>query len=90
MSGTTWLIVGALAYAYMQKQRAALVAINNWREQVPINGTDFQGAIWDRLAGTDLLNARWQDQNLDNSTIADPGKIGRENLGLTPAWNGNL
>jgi hypothetical protein len=90
MNGATWLIVGALAWAYLRKQSDIKAAMNQWREQVPINGTDFQGAIWDRLDGTDLLNARWQDQNLANSNTADPGKVGAAQLGLQPSWNGGL
>jgi len=90
MDAKLWALLGSIFYLWAQKKMQAKAEADKWREDVPINGTDFQGAIWDRLAGTDLLNAHWADQNLDNSTTADPGRIGQANLGLAPAWNGNL
>ncbi|AVO42723.1 hypothetical protein [Simplicispira suum] len=90
MDAKLWALFGGIFYLWAQKKIEQKVEADKWREEVPINGTDFQGAIWDRLDGTDLLNARWADQNLDNSGPADPGRIGQANLGLQPAWNGNL
>lgn len=90
MNGAVWFVVGALALAYVRQRGAAKVKADQWREEVPINGTDFQGAIWDRLNGTDLLSARWEDRNLVGSTNADPGRVGQAQMGLMPDWKGNL
>lgn len=90
MNAAEWAILGAVAWAFLRTRLAVNAQANAWREAVPVNGTDFQGAIWDRLNGTDLLNARWEDRNLANSTNADPGRIGQAQLGLQPDWMGNL
>lgn len=90
MDAKLWALLGAVFYLWAQRAAAKKAAADKWVEEVPINGTDWQGAIWDRLDGTDLLAAHWQDRNLDDSTNADPGKVGQANLGLSPAWNGNL
>lgn len=90
MSDLTMLIVGALAALWLRRRKQEADAVARWREDVPINGTDFQGAIWDRLNGTDLLTARWEGRNLADSTVADPGRIGQAQLGLQPDWMGNL
>lgn len=90
MSRAGWFIIGALVFAYVRKNHADKLVSDQWREKVPINGTDFQGAIWDRLNGTDLLSARWEDRNLVSSTNADPGRVGQAQLGLQPDWMGNL
>lgn len=90
MSGYTWFFLGALAWAYVRKNHADKLVAAQWREEVPINGTDFQGAIWDRLNGTDLLAARWEERNIVSSTNADPGRVGQAQLGLQPDWAGNL
>lgn len=90
MSNIDWFIIGALAWAFVTKRAAERKLQNQWHEDVPVNGTDFQGAIWDRLNGTDLLNARWEDRNLAGSIVADPGRIGQAQLGLQPDWAGNL
>lgn len=90
MNAAEWAIMGAIAWAFLRTRLAVNAQANAWREDVPVNGTDFQGAIWDRLNGTDLLNARWEDRNLANSTNADPGRIGQAQLGLQPDWMGNL
>lgn len=90
MNSTEWFFFSAVVLAWARMRSQARAEADKWREEVPINGTDFQGAIWDRLAGTDLLTARWEGRNLDSSLIADPGKVGQASIGLAPAWNGNL
>lgn len=90
MNNLDMFIIGALAWAWVSARARERAAANQWHEDVPINGTDFQGAIWDRLNGTDLMAARWEDRNLAGSTIADPGRIGQAQLGLQPDWAGNL
>lgn len=84
------LIVGALLSVWLERRAREVEAQNQWHEDVPINGTDFQGAIWDRLDGTDLLTAKWEGRNLVSSINADPGKVGQAKLGLQPDWAGNL
>lgn len=79
-----------VAYTWAKKKQEAQAEADKWREDLPVNGTDFQGNMWQRLAGSDLKNQRLVDQNLANATNADPGKVGQAQIGLTPAWNGNL
>ena len=90
MSDITFFIGGALLAFWLGRVQRRAEAQRQWHEDVPVNGTDFQGAIWDRLNGTDLLNARWEDRNLAGSITADPGRIGEAQLGLQPDWAGNL
>lgn len=90
MDTALWGLLGYVLYTWASKRQEQQAEINRWREDIPVNGTDFQGTIWERLDGVDLLNAKWADQNLDNSNSADPGRIGQANIGLAPAWNGNL
>ena len=90
VTGAHMLLAVALTWAYVRSKSPERAQEKQWRESVPVNGTDFQGTIWDRLDGTDLLAARWEDRNLVHSTNADPGKVGRAQLGLEPSWNGSL
>lgn len=57
--------------------------------EAPItDGTNWQGNLWQRLAGLDLVAPG--KPNLCGSINAEPGHIGRANLGLNPSWNGGL
>ena len=90
MSTEAWLIVGVLVGAWLHKRAGRDAQAAQWHEDVPVNGTDFQGDWWQRLAGVDLIAAKPQDRNLANSTIADPGKVGQAELGVMPNWRGDL
>lgn len=90
MDETLLAIFTFLAYAWAKRRQAAMAEAAKWEEELPINGTDFQGSLWQRLSGMDLVNMRPQDRNLDGAINADPGKVGQANIGLSPMWNGNL
>ena len=57
--------------------------------EAPItDGTNWQGSLYQRLMGLDLVAPG--APNLNGGVNADPGKIGMANLGLNPGWNGGL
>ena len=89
MSTEAWLLAGVLAWVWARKRAADRAMAAQWQEELPVNGTDFQGDLWGRLSGVDLL-AKPGERNLADSTIADPGKVGRADLGLMPNWRGDL
>ena len=84
------LIVAAIAAAFLWKRgRDKAAAADKIKEAAPADGTNWTGDLWGRLnGGTDLLAP--VSRNLDNSLIADPGKVGQASLGLAPSWNGGL
>lgn len=89
MSTEAWVLAGVLALLWVRRRAANRAAAAQWEEELPVNGTDFQGDLWARLSGVDLL-AKPGERNLANGTIADPGKVGQADLGLVPDWRGDL
>lgn len=85
-----YLIAAAIAAAFMWKRgQDKKAAANKIDEATPTDGTNWQGSLWGRLNGAADLQAP-VSKNLDNSLIADPGKVGQASLGLVPSWNGGL
>lgn len=87
MNEIEWIFFCAVITAWWNAKQAVKAEADKWREDLPINGTDFQGDMWDRMAGQDLLT---YERNIANSMTADPGKVGQTAAGFTPGWNGNL
>lgn len=84
------LIIAAVAAAFMWKRgRDQALAASKIAEATPKDGTNWTGDLWSRLNGGADLQAP-VSKNLDNSLIADPGKVGQASLGLSPSWNGGL
>jgi hypothetical protein len=90
MNGVAWFLASTIGWAYVQQRAKAKSQEDAWREDLPVNGTDWQGGIYDRMAGADLKTSYASGRNLADSTNADPGRVGQAQLGLEPAWNGNL
>lgn len=87
---TTTLMIAAVVAAFLWKRGAdKKAAANKIDEATPSDGTNWTGDLWSRLNGGADLQAPIS-KNLDNSLIADPGKVGQASLGLTPSWNGGL
>lgn len=84
-------LVGAIAVAAIMWKRGKdrEAAKNTIQEAAIKDGTNWTGDLWGRLnGGTDLLAPT--SRNLDNSLVADPGKVGQAAIGLSPSWNGSL
>jgi hypothetical protein len=87
MNEVEWFMFTSVLLAWWKAKQAAKAEANKWQEDKPVNGTDFQGDMWARLDGYDLLT---YERNIANSMTADPGKVGQSVAGFTPNWNGNL
>lgn len=87
MNEIEWFLFSTILLAWWKAKQAARAAAEQWREPTPVNGTDFQGDMWSRLEGRDLLT---YERNIANSITADPGKVGQAIAGFQPGWNGNL
>lgn len=90
MNSAEWFILGVLAFAVVRARAAERTRRAQWEEDLPVNGTDWCGDMWERLGALDLRAPLAKDRNLANGTIADPGRIGQADIGLMPGWNGNL
>jgi hypothetical protein len=93
----TAYIAGAaiVAFILLQRGKKKDQAANQLQDTMASQkGSDWIGAgglfaMWDRLAGKDLVAPGYP--NMDpSSAVADPGKIGIIQTGLTPGWNGSL
>ena len=78
-------VLGVLAWKRGKAKEVAKSAIT---EAEITDGTNWQGDMWDRLVGRDLVSIDFR--NLTGSVNADPGRIGQAQLGLMPSWNGGL
>lgn len=87
MNEIEWFMFTAVITAWWKAKQAAKAEADKWREDKPVNGSDFQGDMWARLEGYDLLT---YERNIANSMTADPGKVGQSVAGFKPGWNGNL
>lgn len=87
MNEIEWFLLTLVVGTWWKTRQAAQAEAARWKEDLPVNGTDFQGDMWDRMAGQDLLT---YERNIADSMTADPGKVGQAMAGFSPTWNGNL
>lgn len=85
-----YILAAVAVGAILWKRGKAIEAAKNQITEAGISdGTNWTSDWWGRLnGGNDLLAPK--SRNLDNSLVADPGKVGQAAIGLNPSWNGSL
>lgn len=87
---TALYIVGGvfLLLALRKHTGAAKDGTSKVEEAHPLNGTDWQGSLWDRLSGKDLVSPN--HANLITGAQADGGGQVAALTGLKTNWDGSL
>lgn len=94
MIKTEYIIGAALVLLWMKGTKKAKSDNQLQDTMSSQQGSDWIGsgglyAMWDRLSGSDLVAKGYP--NIDPTTaVADPGRVGQLQTGLTVSWNGSL
>lgn len=79
-----------VGYSIFKSSQAKAAAKTEIKEAEIVDGSNWQGTLWDRLSALDLVTYR--NQNLAGSTNAAPGFMDQANIGLSQyaRWDGSL
>lgn len=85
MSHTAYIVAGVLAVLWW-KGRGKVAQSTQVQDSIPVDGTNFQGDMWQRLAGTDLTAPGYC--NCTSGPNASPSMVGYN--GVNAGWDGTL
>ena len=83
-------LTAIVGYSIFKSSQAKAVAKAEIKESAIVDGSNWQGTLWQRLSALDLVTYR--AQNLAGSTNAAPGFMDQANIGLGQyaRWDGSL